>query len=58
MRRSEIDDLAASIRALLSDPDAVINEPLHQRSEGAFVALEVVLGESSSLVDNSGLDLL
>lgn len=27
MRRSEIEDLAASIRALLADPDAGINEP-------------------------------
>jgi hypothetical protein len=58
MRRTEIEALAASIREALSDPDAQINEPLRRRWEGALVALEAVLGESSSLVDNLGVDLL
>ena len=58
MRRSEIEALAASIRAVLSDPDTQINEPLRRRWEGALVALEAVLGESSTLVDNFGVDLL
>lgn len=58
MRRAEIEALAASIRAAMSDPDSQINEPLRRRWEGALVALEVVLGESSSLVDNLGLGQL
>ena len=58
MRRSEIEDLAASIRALLADPDAGINEPLRRRWEGALAALEAVLGETTSLVDNLETDFL
>ncbi len=58
MRRNEIEELAASIRALLADHDGGINEPLRRRWEGALVALEAVLGERSSLVDNLEKDLL
>jgi len=38
--------------ALLADPDADLNDPLRRRWEGALAALEAVLGERSSLVDN------
>ena len=48
----------ASIRALLADPEADLNEPMRRRWEGALAALEAVLGEPSSLVDNFGADLL
>jgi len=58
MRRAEIEKLADSVRALLSDPDADLNDPLRRRWEGALAALEAVLGERSSLVDNLGRDLL
>jgi hypothetical protein len=58
MRRSDIEDLAASIRAVLADPDAGINELQCRRWEGALVALEAVLGEKISLVDNLEMDLL
>jgi len=57
MRRAEIEKLADSVRALLSDPDADLNDPLRRRWEGALAALEAVLGERSSLVDNLGRDL-
>ena len=46
--RGEIEKLADSIRALLADPDAGLNEPLRRRWEGTLTALEVVLGERSS----------
>jgi hypothetical protein len=52
MRRTEVEELAASIRELLADPDAGVNEPLRRRWEGALIALEVVLGERTSLTDN------
>ena len=58
MRRVEIEDLTASIRALLADPDAGLNEPMRRRWEGALAALEAVLGEETSLVDNSSSPLL
>lgn len=58
MRRAEIEDLAASIRALLQDPEAELNDPLRRRWEGALTALEAVLGDAPSLVDNLGTDLL
>ena len=58
MRRSDVEELAVSIRALLADPDADINEPLRRRWEGALVALEAVLGEKTSLVDNLEMDFL
>jgi len=58
MRRSEIEKLAQSIRVVLTDTDADINELQRRRWEGALVALEVVLGERTSLVDNSDVDLL
>jgi hypothetical protein len=58
MRRSEIEELAISVRVLLSDPEADINEPLRRRWEGALAVLEAILGERSSLVDNLGSDLL
>ena len=50
--------MAASIRGLLADSDADINEPLRRRWEGALVALEAVLGEKTSLVDNLEMDFL
>lgn len=58
MRRGEIEKLAESIRVLLADPDAGVNEPLRRRWEGALVALEMVLGQQTSLVDNFESDLL
>jgi hypothetical protein len=58
MTKSEIEELAASVRALLTDPSADLNDPLRRRWEGALAALEAVLGEESSLVDNLGSDLL
>jgi hypothetical protein len=58
MRRNEIEDLAGSIRALLTDPAAAMNEPLRRRWEGALVALEAVLGEKTSLVHNLEMDFL
>jgi hypothetical protein len=58
MRRSDVEELAVSIRALLADPDAQINEPVRRRWEGALVALEAVLGEKTSLVDNLEMDFL
>ena len=59
MRRSEIEELSASITALLADPEADLNEPMRRRWEGALVALEAVLGHrTSSLVDNFPADLL
>lgn len=58
MRRADIEKLANSIRALLTDPDADIKEPLRRRYEGALAALEAVLGQRSSLVDNFEADLL
>jgi hypothetical protein len=58
MRRTEIEELAASIPALLADPDEGINEPLRRRWEGALAALEAVLGEKTSLVDNLEMNLL
>jgi hypothetical protein len=51
MRRGEIEELATSIRAVLDDPDAGLTDPLRRRWEGAFVALQVVLGERP--VENS-----
>ena len=58
MRRPEIEALARSIRALLADPDADLNEPMRRRWEGALVALEAVLGERTSLLEDIGADLL
>jgi hypothetical protein len=57
LSRAEIGKLADSIRTLLADPDADINEPMRRRWEGALTALEAVLGERLSLVDNFPLDL-
>lgn len=58
MRRVEIERLAISIRVLLADPDSGLNEPIRRRWEGALAALEAVLGEEPSLVDNFGPGLL
>ena len=58
LNRAEIEQLANSIRTLLADPDADINEPMRRRWESALAALEALLGERSSLVDNLGSDLL
>jgi len=58
LNRTEIEYLAGSIRALLTDPEADLNELQRRRWEGALVALETILGEKSSLVDNFGIDLL
>ncbi len=52
MRRGEIEQLARSIRALLADPEADLNEPMRRRWEGALAALEAVLGERSFLVED------
>ena len=58
MGRGEIEELAGSIRAMLADPEADLNELMRRRWEGALAALEAVLGERSSLVDNLGVDFL
>lgn len=44
--------MADSIRTLLADQHADLNEPMRRRWEGALAALEVVLGQKSSLVDD------
>ncbi len=48
MRRTDVEELAVSIRALLADPDADINEPLRRRWESGPGRLEVVIGENKS----------
>jgi hypothetical protein len=58
MRKSEIEALALSIRELLGDPTADLNDPMRRRWEGSLAALEAVLGERTSLVDNFGSDFL
>jgi hypothetical protein len=58
MSQTEIEGLASSIRALLDEPEAHLNEPTKRRWEGALAALEAVLGERSTLVDNFLDDLL
>jgi hypothetical protein len=58
MTRAEIQQLANSIRSLLADPDSDLNEPMRRRWEGALAALEAVLGDRSSPVDNFSVDLL
>ena len=52
MPRAEIEKLADAVRVLLADPESGLNEPLRRRWEGALAALELVLGQRSSLVDN------
>ena len=52
MSFSEIEKFAVSIRALLADPDADLNDPVRRRWEGALSALEAVLGQESTLVDS------
>jgi hypothetical protein len=58
LNRPEIEELARSVRAFLADPDSGLNEPLRRRWQGALIALETVLGERTSLVDNLEHDLL
>lgn len=58
LTRTEIEKFAESIRVLLADPDADLNEPFRRRWEGALAALEAVLGENSTLVDNFPTELL
>jgi len=55
LTRAEVGELAESIRRLLADPDARLTGPMRQRWQGALTALEVVLGEPSSLVDSPEL---
>ena len=52
MTFSEIEKFADSIRALLADHDADLNDPVRRRWEGALCALEAVLGQEASLVDS------
>ena len=51
MSFDEVEKFAASIRALLADPDAGLNDPARRRWEGALSALEAVLGQEPSLVE-------
>ncbi|MGD0392770.1 MAG: hypothetical protein ABSC41_09000 [Acidimicrobiales bacterium] len=51
MDRTEIVTLASTLRGLLHEPHAGLSETLRHRWEGALVALELVLGERTSLVD-------
>ena len=51
MTLREIEKFAASIRALLADPGAGLNDPVRRRWEGALSALEEVLGQEPSLVE-------
>jgi hypothetical protein len=54
MSFGEIEKFAESIRALLADPDAGLNDNVRRRWEGALSALEAVLGQESSLVSTAG----
>jgi hypothetical protein len=47
---AEIEELAASVKALLDDRDARLTQTSRARWEGALAALEAVLGLRSSLV--------
>jgi len=58
LKRSEIEELATSVRAILEDPDAGLTEVLRRRWEGALIALEVVLGEGISVLDDLEADLV
>lgn len=58
MGRGEIEELAGSIRSMLDDPEADLNELMQRRWEGALAALDAVLGERSSLVEDLGAELL
>jgi hypothetical protein len=51
MERADIENLASTIRGLLDEPHAGLSSTLRHRWEGALVALELVLGERTSLVD-------
>ena len=52
MSFDEVEKFAESIRALLADPDAGLNDPVRRRWEGALSALDAVLGQETSLVDS------
>ena len=58
MSQNEIEALTESVRALLADPHVDLKDPVRRRWEGALAALEAVLGEEPSLVDELGADLL
>lgn len=51
METADIEKLASTIRGLLLEPHAALSESLRHRWEGALVALELVLGERTSLAD-------
>jgi hypothetical protein len=55
LTRAEVGELVERIRFLLADPDARLTGPSRQRWEGALTALEAVLGEAPSLVDDAEL---
>lgn len=55
LTRSETAELAESIRRLLADPDAGLTDLVRRRWEGALAALEVVLGERSTLTPGPDL---
>jgi hypothetical protein len=42
---SEVEQLVDSVRGMLADPQAGLNDNERRRWEGALIALEVVLGE-------------
>ena len=55
LTRAEVGELTERIRQLLADPDAHLSGSTRQRWEGALTALEAVLGEAPSLVDDADL---
>ena len=54
LSRPEIDAMAEGVQALLADSDAGLSPDRRLRWEGALAALEAVLGQRSSLVDEGG----
>jgi hypothetical protein len=55
LTRADVGELVERIRQLLADPDTRLAVPTRQRWEGALTALEAVLGEAPSLVDDTEL---
>jgi hypothetical protein len=51
LTRTEIAALAVNIRALLADPDSDLSPSRRTRWEGALTALEYVLGQVPTLIE-------
>jgi len=50
MTRTDVADLAARTRALLTDPDADLTATTRARHEGVLTACEVINGEAPTLL--------